>query len=145
MAISCDPLRQNLKRYVVDAFFDRFTNLSDDTWFLSIGRPTPWAGGATSTEDGETPQATDSELTETDFWQNVIAHKQITRDDVALVIPKYDWISAKFILHTETPRICIQTVSMWNSMWLWMKNEFTSASTTTMTHSPRFRQPIQTR
>lgn len=95
MAISCDPLRQNLKRYVVDTFFDKFGNLSDDTWFLSIGRPLPWPGGATSTEDGDVPQATDTEITETDFWQNVIAHKQITRDDVSLVIPKYDWISGK--------------------------------------------------
>jgi hypothetical protein len=95
MPISCDPLRQNLKRYVVDTFFDKFNNLSEDTWFLSIGRPTPWPGGATSTEDGEVPVGDDTEQNETEFWQNVISHKKITKDNVSLVVPKYDWISGK--------------------------------------------------
>ena len=97
MAISCDTFRQNFKRHIVDTLFDQFNNLSTNNWFVSIGQPLPWPGATTglATDEGETPLGEDTEFTETNFWQNVIAHKRVTNSDISMVIPKYDWISNK--------------------------------------------------
>jgi hypothetical protein len=143
MAISCDPLRQNLKRYVVDTFFDKFNNLSDDTWFLSIGRPLPWSGGATASEDGNVPEAVDSETTETDFWQNLIAHKQITRDNISLVVPRYDWIAGKIYtpyrndidLYSDVSYVEFYVVVDEERVYKCIDNNYNSASTIPPTHT----------
>jgi hypothetical protein len=90
MANVCDKFRQNFKQTFIDHFAMMFGNLSTDKWFLSIGKPLPWL--STSGEiDNLPPAAADTDQTESEFWQNVLAHKRITEDDVSIVVPRYDW------------------------------------------------------
>lgn len=143
MAISCNPLRQNFKRYIVDTFFDKFNNLSEDNWFLSIGRPIPWPGGITSGEDGDVPEAGDTETTETDFWQNIIAHKKLLKEDVSLVIPKYDWISGKVYtayrndidLYSDVEFVEFYAVVDEERVYKCIDNNYNSVSTVPPTHT----------
>ena len=88
--MTCDPLRQSYKTHVAKTVLNSFSLFSDDKWFLSIGRNTPWAGG-TGTDDGLVPVTSDSDTDTQDFWTGAIAHKRILPSDVSLVVPKYTW------------------------------------------------------
>lgn len=90
MANVCDKFRQNFKQTFIEQVVSMFGNLSMDKWFLSIGKPLPWVSES-GTEDGFPPSASDTEATEIDFWQNIVAHKRITEEDVSIVVPRYDW------------------------------------------------------
>jgi Bacteriophage T4, Gp8 len=90
MANVCDKFRQNFKQTFIDRFAMMFDNLSTDKWFLSIGKPLPWISNAGEI-DNLPPAVQDTEQAEIEFWQNAIAHKRITQDDISIVIPRYDW------------------------------------------------------
>ena len=113
MANVCDKFRQNFKQTFIEEVVSMFNNLSTDKWFLSIGKPLPWLS-AQGEEDGFPPASENNDVTETEFWQNIIAHKKINRDDVSIVIPRYDWnIGIVYqpyrpnvdLFNTETPYI----------------------------------------
>ena len=88
--MTCDPLRQSYKTHVAKTVLNSFSLFSDDKWFLSIGRNTPWGGG-TGTDDGLVPVTSDSDTDTQDFWTGSIAHKRVLPSDVSLVVPKYTW------------------------------------------------------
>ena len=84
---SCDPFRQNHKRYIADTLLNQYSDILDENLFLSIGKVTSW--GLTS---GDTPpNSIDSVKDDTDFWRNLLAAKRINRSDVSLVIRRVDW------------------------------------------------------
>lgn len=90
MANVCDKFRQNFKQTFIEEVVSMFNNLSTDKWFLSIGKPLPWLTAA-GEEDALPPASEDTNESEINFWQNAIAHKKINREDVSIVIPRYDW------------------------------------------------------
>jgi hypothetical protein len=55
--------------------------------YIYIGRNLPWANEANPDIPKDTP------LTERDIWNNMIAAKKITSNDVEFVIPRYNWSS----------------------------------------------------
>lgn len=84
---SCDPFRQNHKRYIADTLLNQYSDILDENLFLSIGKVTSW--GITA---GDTPpNSIDSVKDDTDFWRNLLAAKRINRSDVSLVIRRVDW------------------------------------------------------
>lgn len=87
MPRSCDPFRQNYKRLLVETFFDKYSDLSDENLFLSIGKITPWGDTDVRTA------SVDSVKDDTDFWRGLIAAKRINRTDVSLVARRVDWTS----------------------------------------------------
>ena len=89
--MTCDPLRQSFKTHVAKTILKSFSVLSDDKWFLTIGKPTPWPGGATVNDEGLIPVTSDSDIDTQDFWYGAIAHKRILPSDASLVVPKYSW------------------------------------------------------
>lgn len=69
---------------------------SKNNYFLSIGRVTPWQteavpAGASSGFANPVPLANDTDDTETEFWENMVAAKRLTQDNTSLVIPRFDW------------------------------------------------------
>ncbi len=81
----CDPFRQNHKRIAADALLDIYGDTDQNNLFLSIGKILPW-----DNEDFP-PQSIDSVREDTNFWRSVFAHKRIDREDVAIVVRRYDW------------------------------------------------------
>jgi hypothetical protein len=83
---SCDPFRQNHRRFIADTILDEYSDLSDENFFLCIGKVTPW--GATAEQP---PQAFDTVEVETDFWRGLVAAKRINRNDMSMVVRRIDW------------------------------------------------------
>ena len=84
-AMPCDPFRQNHKRIAADALLDIYGDIDNNNLFLSIGRVVGWE------DENEPPQSIDSVREDTNFWRNVFAHKRIDREDVSIVVRRYDW------------------------------------------------------
>ena len=84
----CDPFRQHFKRYHSSCLLDKFNYISDDIWFIGIGRISAW------NDDNDPPLNTDNIYNDTDFFRNMYAMKKVTRDDVSYVIPRYDWVKS---------------------------------------------------
>lgn len=85
---SCDPFRQNHKRFIAETLLDHYSDISEDNLFLSIGRVTSW--GSTAANDVP-PTSVDSVKDDTDFWRGMLAAKRINRSDVSMVIRRVDW------------------------------------------------------
>lgn len=66
---------------------------SPNNYFLTLGRVAPWETESAITGGGllTIPESTDSDLVETNFWNDMLAAKRITQDNISLVIPRYDW------------------------------------------------------
>jgi hypothetical protein len=95
MASSCSPIRQNFRRQLSDSLLADMSIFSENNYFLTIGRVTPWetevSAGLSSSYASTVPLAVDSDETETGFWENIVAAKRLTQDNLSLVIPRFDW------------------------------------------------------
>ena len=95
MASSCSPIRQNFRRQLSDSLLADMSIFSENNYFLTIGRVTPWetevSAGLSSSYASSVPLAVDSDETETGFWENIVAAKRLTQDNLSLVIPRFDW------------------------------------------------------
>lgn len=94
MGSSCSPIRQNYKRHLAEKMLENMQLMSSDNYFLTIGKVTPWGsetGAAGSSYARPLPIPGDTDQTETEFWQNVVAAKRLTKDNISLVIPRFDW------------------------------------------------------
>ena len=95
MSSSCSPIRQNFRRHLSDIVLSDISIFSKNNYFLTIGRITPWetevAAGLSSTYASPVPMAEDTDDTETQFWENIVAAKRLTQDNLSLVIPRFDW------------------------------------------------------
>lgn len=71
--------------------------MSPENYFLTIGKITPWPTETIDTGLSGTnyarpvPVPLDSDRVETEFWQNVVAAKRISKDNISLVVPRFDW------------------------------------------------------
>jgi hypothetical protein len=97
MASSCSPIRQNYRRHLAENMLKDIQTISSNNYFLTIGKITPWptedVGASLSGTNyaRPVPVPTDSDSVETEFWQNVVAAKRVTSDNISLVIPRFDW------------------------------------------------------
>jgi hypothetical protein len=89
--MSCDPFRQNHKRFVANTLLDQFSDISEENLFLSIGKITQW--GITAGSDIPV-SSMDTVQDDTDFWRGLIAAKRINRSDISLVIRRIDWTAS---------------------------------------------------
>mgnify|MGYP006272612611 CR=1 FL=1 len=83
---TCDPFRQNHKRFLADCLLDKYSDISGENLFLSVGKITPWP----NLDDKRIPSS-DSVKDNIDFWRGIVAAKRINRSDVSLVIRRIDW------------------------------------------------------
>jgi len=88
----CDPFKQNLKRHAALDFIGDFADLSENRWFLGVGKPSPWTD-ADGGSDTTPPVAVDAVKTDTNFWRGLLGAKRIGKDDISLVVPRYDWVA----------------------------------------------------
>lgn len=95
MASSCSPIRQNFRRQLSDSLLADMSIFSKNNYFLTIGRVIPWetevSSGLTSSYNNSVPLAFDTDETETKLWENMVAAKRLTQDNLSLVIPRFDW------------------------------------------------------
>jgi hypothetical protein len=70
-------------------FVESLSETANDVYYLFIGRPTPWTVG-----DGtpDTPEDSTSN-TAFGFWNDIVALRRITTDDLVYCVPRYNWVA----------------------------------------------------
>lgn len=141
MAI-CDPFKQDFKKYLIEDFYQNFNVLSGDTIFLGIGRSTEWISATGSNLDSTPPRSIDSIKTDTDFWRYAMAFKKIQKQDVSLVVPRYDWTPNKIYypyrddidLYDDNEPLEFYVLVDEERVYKCIDNNYNSASTVAPTH-----------
>lgn len=87
----CDPFRQDFRQYLIQDFYQNFDVLSGDNIFIGIGKPTQWTSTTGANQDNAPPKSLDCVRFDTDFWREAQAFKKIQKNDVSIVIKRYDW------------------------------------------------------
>jgi hypothetical protein len=87
----CDPFKQDFRQYLIQDFYQNFDPLSGDNFFIGVGRPTQWVASDGTITDNYPPAGVDSVKNDTDFWRNCLAFKKVRKEDVSIVVKRYDW------------------------------------------------------
>lgn len=80
-------------------FVESVTESQNDTYYLFVGRPTPWTNGDAS------PDATDDSVQHTsyEYLRDALVFVKIRPEDLTLVAPRYDWVSGtKYTMYDHT-------------------------------------------
>lgn len=90
LQIATEKFRNGLARDLANDIIDASTNtyINPDNYFVFFGRNQVWPNN-----DVTVIPPTDADETRVDTYQNMIAGKIVTDADVALMIPRHDWVS----------------------------------------------------
>lgn len=87
----CAQFKQEYRQNLVQDFYQNFDVLSGDTFFIGVGKPTSWLTVTGGNSDDFPPENIDSIKSDTDFWSTAYAFKKIQKQDVSIVVKRYDW------------------------------------------------------
>ena len=75
-------------------FFESFTEASPNTYYLFIGKATPFTSTTTTGSDSSPPTPADA-VGETEFyaWDSMLAAKKLTSSDVTRAIVRRNWVN----------------------------------------------------
>ena len=86
-----DPFRQGYRHFLNGIHYDKYQFLSNEYWFLGIGKSTPWRDSFNNNVDNSPPTNTDSVQSKIDFSRNMLAAKRIFPGDVSMIVPRINW------------------------------------------------------
>lgn len=74
-----------------------------DSYYLFVGRSTPWPNGDSA---NNITSPIDSENSQYDYLDDVLTLRRITSDDLVFVVPKYDWsANSKYAMYDHRSNI----------------------------------------
>lgn len=84
-------ITEKFRQHNAEQFFESFSEASASTYYLFIGKSSPYTSGTTGGTDSSPPSPTDTVTVENYKWDAMLAAKQISSSDVAYVVPRRDW------------------------------------------------------
>jgi hypothetical protein len=139
----CDQFKQDLRQELIQDYYHNFDVLSGNNWFVGIAKPIEWVSSTGENQDASPPKNIDTVKNDTDFWRNALAFKKITKDDVSIVIPRYDWQSNQIYtpyrdnvdLFDDTNPAIFYVLVDEERVYKCIDNNYDSASTVAPTHT----------
>jgi len=84
-------ITENFRRHNAEQFFESFSEASASTYYLFIGKSSPFTVDTSGGDDNSPPVPNDDVVTEFYKWDSMLAAKLISSSDVAYVIPRRNW------------------------------------------------------
>ena len=75
-------------------FYESFTESSGNTYYLMIGKASPFTSGTSGGSDDSPPTPADDISSEFYTWDNAIAAKKIASTNITYSIPRRDWANS---------------------------------------------------
>ena len=75
-------------------FFESFSEASKSTYYMLIGKATPFTGATSGGTDSSPPTPVDDVSSEFYVWDQTIAGKNIASTDISHVLPRRDWANS---------------------------------------------------
>ena len=84
-------ITEKFRQHNATQFYESFSEASGNTYYLFIGKATPFTTGTSGGSDGAPPSPSDSVGEEFYIWDDMIAAKQITSSFITYALPRRNW------------------------------------------------------
>jgi len=85
-------ITEKFRQHNAKQFEESFSEASSNSYYLFVGKATPFTTATTTGSDGSPPLPSDSPAdTEYYAWDSMLAAKRITSSDITFVIPRRNW------------------------------------------------------
>ena len=84
-------ITEKFRAHNANQFYELFTESSGNTYYLMIGKATPFTSGTSGGSDDSPPTPADDISREFYTWDSAIAAKKIASSNITYAIPRRDW------------------------------------------------------
>ena len=122
-------ITEKFRLHNADQFEESFTESANSTYYLFIGKSTPYTSGTSGGSDASPPTPVDGPSDEFFSWDDMIAAKKVTSSEVQRVIPRRNWVnSTKFDMYRPDYSASVTATSgatnLYDSTFYFMTSEF---------------------
>ncbi len=87
-------ITEKFRQHNAKQFEESFSEASSNSYYLFVGKSTPFSSSTTSGSDGSPPLPSDSPAdTEYYAWDSMLGAKKITSSDITFTIPRRNWVN----------------------------------------------------
>ena len=86
-------ITEKFRQHNTNQFHESFSETAGNTYYLFLGKATPFTSGTTTGSDSSPPTPQDGEQDETRAWDSMLAAKKIASTDIAFAIPRRNWVN----------------------------------------------------
>ena len=86
-------ITEKFRQHNANQFFESFTETAGNTYYLFLGKATPFTSGTTTGSDSSPPTPQDGEQDETRSWDAMLAAKKIASTDITYAVPRRNWVN----------------------------------------------------
>ena len=87
-------ITQKFRQHNAEQFVESFSEAAKSTYYMLIGKATPFTSGTSGGTDSAPPTPVDDVSSEFYVWDQTIAGKNIASTDVQNVLPRRDWANS---------------------------------------------------
>ena len=87
-------ITQKFRQHNAEQFFESFSEAAKSTYYMLIGKATPFTSGTSGGTDSLPPTPVDDVSSEFYVWDQTIAGKNIASTDISYVLPRRDWANS---------------------------------------------------
>ena len=122
-------ITEKFRLHNADQFEESFTESANRTYYLFIGKSTPYTSGTSGGSDASPPTPVDGPSDEFFSWDDMIAAKKVTSSEVQRVIPRRNWVnSTKFDMYRPDYSASVTATSgatnLYDSTFYFMTSDF---------------------
>jgi len=122
-------ITEKFRLHNADQFEESFTESANNTYYLFIGKSTPYTSGTSGGSDSSPPTPVDGPSDEFFSWDDMIAAKKVTSSEVQRVIPRRNWAnSTKFDMYRPDYSASVTATSgatnLYDSTFYFMTSDF---------------------
>ena len=122
-------ITEKFRLHNADQFEESFTESANNTYYLFIGKSTPYTSGTSGGSDSSPPTPVDGPSDEFFSWDDMLAAKKVTSSEVQRVIPRRNWAnSTKFDMYRPDYSASVTATSgatnLYDSTFYFMTSDF---------------------
>ena len=122
-------ITENFRQHNAEQFSESFSEASATTYYLFIGKSSPFTETTSGGDDGSPPVPKDDVVTEHYKWDSMLAAKLISSSDVSYVVPRRDWTNGTIYDMYEHDVSSSNTTTsgasrLWDGTFFFMTSEY---------------------
>ena len=87
-------ITEKFKQHNATQFYESFSEAAPNTYYMFLGKATPFTSGTSGGTDSVPPTPPDSVSDEFYIWDDMLAAKKISTADISYVVPRRNWTNS---------------------------------------------------